>query len=194
MNTGLIEKRLRESIQAKQEVLHNPALLQEIARLADAIGTAILGGGKLLLCGNGGSAADALHIAGEILGRFQKERPGFGAIALNADVATLTAIANDYGYDEVFARQVEGLMKPRDILMGISTSGHSRNVVRAFEKAKEIGGTVALLAGKDGGVLKSMADIPVVVPAQVTARVQECHLCIYHILCELVEDRLIGDA
>lgn len=187
-----IRTRIQESIAAKQSLLEDTELIATIDRLAKDVAASILRGGKLLICGNGGSASDALHIAGEILGRFQMERPGYAAVALNADVATMTAIANDYGYEYVFSRQVEGLMQKDDILLGISTSGNSANIVRAFEKAKEKGGRTALLSGKDGGKLKAMADYPIVVPAKVTARIQECHLCIYHILCELVEAQIVA--
>lgn len=190
MHNSLIKERFNESIAVKEAVLTNEQIINTISSLADEISESIKSGGKLLICGNGGSAADALHIAGEIIGRFQKERKGFAAVSLNADVATMTAIANDYGYEEVFARQVEGIMNPQDILMGISTSGNSKNVVRAFEKAHDIGGKTALLSGKDGGVLKNIADYAIIVPSKVTARIQESHLLIYHILCEIIEDNL----
>lgn len=183
----LIRQRIQESIEAKQALLKDEKLLYAISALANEIVESLSNGGKLLVCGNGGSAADALHIAGEILGRFVMERPGYAAIALNADVATLTAVGNDYGYDHIFSRQVEGLMNHNDVLLGISTSGNSENIVRAFEKAKEKGGKTALLTGKTGGKLKDLADYAIIVPANVTARIQECHTCIYHILCELVE-------
>lgn len=190
MHNILIKERFNESIAVKEAVLTNEQIINTISSLADEISESIKSGGKLLICGNGGSAADALHIAGEILGRFQKERKGYAAVSLNADVATMTAIANDYGYEEVFARQVEGIMNPQDILLGISTSGNSKNVVRAFEKAHDIGGKTALLSGKDGGVLKNIADYAIIVPSKVTARIQESHLLIYHILCEIIEDNL----
>lgn len=193
MYTQMIRSRMQESIDAVTTLLHDETTIAQIASLADAIAASILQGGKLLICGNGGSAADALHIAGEILGRFQKERRGYAAVALNADVATLTAIANDYGYEQVFSRQVEGLMTKQDILLGISTSGNSANIIHAFAKAKEIGGKTALLSGKDGGSLKSQADFAIIAPSQITAHVQECHLCIYHILCELIENALISN-
>lgn len=186
----MIKKRFQESIEVKTNILQDDSLIHLINDLAGAITESIQNGGKLLLCGNGGSASDALHTAGELVGRFQQERKAWPAIVLNADVATLTAIANDYGYDEIFARQVEAHMTHRDLLLGISTSGNSNNIVRAFVKAKEIGGKTALLSGRDGGKLKSMADFPVVVSSNVTARIQESHICIAHILCELVESEL----
>lgn len=188
----VIKERFQESIEVKTNILKDDRLIQLINDLADAISESIKNGGKLLICGNGGSASDALHIAGELVGRFQKERKAWPAIVLNADVATMTAISNDYGYDEIFARQVEAHMTNRDLLLGISTSGNSNNIVRAFVKAKEIGGKTALLSGREGGKLKSIADFSVVVPSNVTARIQESHICIAHILCELVEFQLVG--
>ena len=150
----------------------------------------IANGGKILLCGNGGSASDALHIAGEIVGRFQKERKSWPAVVLNADVATLTAIANDYGYDNAFARQVEGFMTEKDLLIGITTSGNSENIYRAILKAKEIGGKTAVLTGRTGGKTAPIVDFPLVVPCDVTARIQESHITIGHIMCEIVEEKL----
>lgn len=129
---------IQDSIEAKQKVLDNSEILKTLELMADQITETLKKGGKILLCGNGGSASDALHFAGEIVGRFQKERKAYNAIALNADVATMTAIANDYGYDQVFSRQVEGLMTDKDVLIGISTSGNSKNIIKAVEKAHEI--------------------------------------------------------
>jgi D-sedoheptulose 7-phosphate isomerase len=141
-------------------------------------------------CNNGGSASDALHFAGEIIGRFGKERKAWPAITLNADVASITAIANDYSYDSIFSRQVEGLLNPKDILIGISTSGNSENVFLAIQKAIEIGAKTICLTGKQGGKIAPIVNFPIVVPSDVTARIQECHICLIHILCELIENRL----
>lgn len=186
----LIKQRFQDSIDVKKKIIENEELLDIISGTADAMAEAIESGGKILLCGNGGSASDALHIAGEIVGRFQKERKSWPAVVLNADVATLTAIANDYGYDNAFARQVEGFMTEKDLLIGISTSGNSENVYRAVLKAKEIGGKTAVLTGRTGGKIKEEVDFPIVVPCDVTARIQESHITIGHIMCEMVEDRL----
>ncbi len=186
----LIRQRFQDSIDVKKKIIENEELIDIISRTADAMADAIESGGKILLCGNGGSASDALHIAGEIVGRFQKERKSWPAVVLNADVATLTAIANDYGYDNGFARQVEGFMTEKDLLIGISTSGNSENVYRAVLKAKEIGGKTAVLTGRTGGKIKGEVDFPIVVPCDVTARIQESHITIGHIMCEIVEDRL----
>ncbi|WP_298034593.1 SIS domain-containing protein [uncultured Dysosmobacter sp.] len=185
-----IKKELKDSIAAKEALVRDPVALQTISNIAESMVGALREGGKILICGNGGSASDALHISGEIVGRFQKERKAYSAIALNADVATMTAIANDYGYGSVFSRQVEGLATDKDILIGISTSGNSDNIIRAFKKMHEIGGKTVLFSGRDGGKLKTMADLALVVPCDVTAHIQEAHECVYHILCGLVEDML----
>lgn len=185
-----IQERIRNSIQVKQELLENTELQERVSALCDEIIQCIQNGGKLILCGNGGSASDALHFAGEIVGRFQKERSPWSAIVLNADVATVTAIANDYGYEDVFARQAEGHIKKGDILIGISTSGNSENVYRAIEVAKKKEILTAAFLGKDGGKIGKYADIPIVIPCQTAARVQESHIMLIHIICEIVEEKL----
>ena len=143
---------------------------------------------KILLCGNGGSAADAQHIAAELVGRFQKERRSLPAIALTTDTSALTAIGNDYGYEQVFARQVEGLANKGDVLIGISTSGESENVLRAIEEAKKRGCKTIGLLGKDGGRIKDLCDASIVVPCNETPRIQEMHIMIGHILCSLIDE------
>lgn len=188
--TEIVKQRISDSIAVKQQLLENEELINTVATLADEIVKCIYKGGKLVICGNGGSASDALHFAGEIVGRFVKERKAWPAVVLNADVATMTAIANDYGYEDVFARQAEGHIKPGDIFVGISTSGNSENVFRAQLKAKELGAVTACLVGKDGGKIGHEADYPIIVPSPVTARVQESHINIIHILCELSEAKL----
>ncbi len=188
--TEIVRRRIADSIAVKKQLLENEGLINTVAELADEIVACISKGGKLVICGNGGSASDALHFAGEIVGRFVKERRAWPAVVLNADVATMTAIANDYGYEDVFARQAEGHVKPGDIFVGISTSGNSENVYRAQLKAKELGAKTACLVGKDGGKIGREADYPIVVPCNVTARVQESHIIIIHILCELSEVKL----
>jgi len=185
-----IRQRLRDSIAIKEKILSDDNLINSVSEIADKLADAIRSGNKLILCGNGGSASDALHFAGEIVGRFQKERSSWPAIVLNADVATMTAIANDYGYDDVFARQAEGHVREGDIFIGISTSGNSENVLRAAGVAKGKGAVTAAFLGKDGGKIKDVVDYPVVVECNTTARVQECHICIIHIICELVEEYL----
>lgn len=183
----IIKERIKESIDVKTKILNDEGLLKQIESAGEVLKDCIKGSGKVLLCGNGGSATDSIHIAGELVGRFQKERKSMPAIALPSDVASLTSIANDYSYDNLFAREVEGFMTKEDVLIGISTSGNSENVFRAIMKAKDIGGKTIALLGKDGGKIKTIADIPIVVPSHVTARIQESHIMIGHILCEIVE-------
>ena len=189
----LIKERINESIKVKQSILDDNELLENISKVADEIVLCIKNGGKLILCGNGGSCSDSQHFAGEIVGRFQKERKAWSAIVLNSDVATMTAIANDYSYDEVFARQAEAHTNKDDIFIGISTSGNSENVLRALKTAKSKGAKVVALLGKDGGKISHEADYPLTVRYNITARVQECHICIIHILCELVENILSNE-
>lgn len=189
-NINIIKQRLNDTIAVKQSLLANVSFIDMVSELADQIVDCISNGGKLVLCGNGGSASDALHFAGEIVGRFVKERKAWPAVVLNADVATMTAIANDYCYDDVFVRQAEGHVKAGDIFIGISTSGNSENVYRAVLKSKELGAYTACLAGKDGGKIAKIVDFPIVVPDNVTARIQESHICIIHILCEIAESKL----
>lgn len=187
----IIAKELQISIDVNRSILGNDMILNSICNAADTLIDSLRKGGKILLCGNGGSASDALHIAGELLGRFQKERKSYAAVALNADVATMTAIANDFGYCHVFSRQVEGLMNKEDVLVGLSTSGNSINIIKAFEQAKINGGKTILLSGENGGKLKEIADISIMIPSNITSHVQEAHTCIYHIFCEIVERALL---
>jgi len=189
MNQNIIN-RIEESIATKKNMLNNKELLYTLEKLSDAIAFAITNGHKLVICGNGGSASDSLHFAGEIVGRFQKERKSWPAVTLNSDVTSMTAIANDYGYNEVFARQAQGIVNNGDVFIGISTSGNSENVFRAVKTAKENGAITAALLGKDGGKIKNEVEYPIVVNSQVTARTQECHILLIHIMCELIEERL----
>ena len=166
------------------------ALEAPIERSGALIAEALGAGRKLLLCGNGGSAADSQHIAAELTGRFIKDRRPLAAVALTTDTSALTCIANDYSYDEVFARQVAALGTEGDCLIGLSTSGHSKNVIRAVEAARAIGMRVIGLLGRDGGALAPLCDVPIVVPSAVTARIQEAHIFIGHTLCGLIETAL----
>ena len=147
----------------------------------------IKNGGKILIMGNGGSAADSQHIAAEIVGRFKKERKGMPAIALTTDTSIITSVGNDYGYDYIFARQIEALCRPEDLVIGITTSGNSANVVRAMQAAKEIGATTIGLTGGSGGQLSAICDYNLVMPSAVTARIQEAHIFVGHSLCEILE-------
>jgi D-sedoheptulose 7-phosphate isomerase len=162
-------------------------LPEKLERVASLVETALAGGHKVLFCGNGGSAADSQHLAAEFVGRFQTERRGLPAIALTVDTSILTAVANDYGYDTVFARQVQALGEAGDVLVGISTSGNSRNVLLAVEEAKKKGIACVGMTAEGGGRMAGACDICLAVPAKVTARAQEMHIMLGHILCELVD-------
>ena len=162
----------------------------QISQAVDLLVDRLSKGNKLLVCGNGGSAADAMHICAELVGRFLKERRALPAIALNTDPAFLTAWSNDYSYESVFARQVEALAKRGDIVWGISTSGNSKNVLAALKTARELGALTIALTGQGGGVIAEYADVLLAVPLSVTARIQEVHTVTYHIICEAVEAAL----
>lgn len=189
----LMKQRIGESIEVKKGLLENEKLLSTLESLTSEIVTAIKSGHKLVLCGNGGSASDTLHFAGEIVGRFVRERSAWPAVVLNADVATMTAIGNDYGYDDVFARQAQGHCQEGDVFIGISTSGNSENVLRAVNMAKSKGCKTAALLGKDGGKIGKVVDYPLIVPCNTTARVQESHILLIHIMCELSEKELCNE-
>ncbi|MFH0971168.1 MAG: D-sedoheptulose 7-phosphate isomerase [Candidatus Micrarchaeota archaeon] len=165
---------------------------KQIAEAATIIISAFKRGNKVLLCGNGGSAADSQHIAAELVGRFMKERKALPAIALSTDTSALTALSNDYGFDIVFKRQIEALGNRGDILIAISTSGNSKNIIAAAEEAKKKGLHVIGLSGKSGGKLKAKSDICICVPSDRTDRIQEVHIAIGHIICDLVEKDLFG--
>ena len=156
-----------------------------------SISEAIRRGNKLLIAGNGGSAADAQHIAAEVVGRFYRERRGLPAIALTTDTSILTSIGNDYGFEQIFSRQIEALGRKGDVFLGISTSGNSVNVVNAVRKAAELGITTVGLTGEEGGKLKGLVDILIAVPSSNTPRIQEVHITIGHIICELVEQYMV---
>lgn len=182
----LIEQRFLEHLAVADAVLHS-GIIAQIEVIAAEIKKALASGNKVLFCGNGGSAADSQHLAAEFVGRFQKERRGLPAIALTVDTSILTAVGNDYGYEKVFVRQVEALAKPGDVLVGISTSGNSANVVEAVELAKSMGVYCVGMTAAGGGKMAALCDQCIAVPAKVTARAQEMHILIGHILCELVD-------
>jgi D-sedoheptulose 7-phosphate isomerase len=185
---NIIAQRFEEHLELVAAVQKDQALLAKLAAAAELIRTALATGHKLLFCGNGGSAADAQHWAAEFVGRFQKERRGLPAIALTVDTSILTAVANDYGYERVFSRQVEALGQPGDVLIGVSTSGNSGNVVAAVELAKTRGLKTVSLTGCGGGKLAQLTDVCLAIPCKVTARVQEVHSLMGHILCELADE------
>ena len=167
-------------------------LATDIEKTGALLLNCLLSGGKLLLCGNGGSAGDAQHFAAEIIGRFERERRAYPAVALTTDTSILTAVGNDYGYQEVFARQVDGLGRPGDVLLGISTSGHSPNVVRAMERARALGLKSVGLLGKDGGALRDHVDSAIIVDDSVTARIQEAHIFVLHYWAWQIENGLLA--
>ena len=179
---------LRGALSAHQQTMQQlETLLPKIDEVGQAMRACLQRGNKILLMGNGGSAADSQHIAAEIVGRYKRERRGLPAIALTTDSSILTAVGNDYGFDQVFSRQVEALCDEQDVVVGISTSGNSSNVVRAIEVAKERGAITVLFSGNTGGKLAGMCDYSLIVPAKETARIQEAHLFIAHSVCEIMD-------
>ncbi len=185
---GITEDRIRESIETKERILNDKVMVGLIEKAGECVKQSLSCDGKILLCGNGGSASDSIHIAAELTGRFQKVRKSLPAISLNSDVAALTAIANDFGYDQAFSRILSGIVHPQDVLIGISTSGNSENVYNAIVEASSKGVKTIALLGKDGGKIKDHADISIIVPSNCTARIQEAHILIGHIICEIVEE------
>lgn len=192
-DTERIQALFNQSIQTKIDAL--PLLIRPISEAAQLIFERLLQGNKILSCGNGGSAGDAQHFSSEMLNRYERDRPGLPAIALTTDSSTLTSIANDMDFSAIFARQVEALGQPRDLLLAISTSGNSDNVNRAVQSAHEREMSIVALTGRDGGnlgKLLSPGDVEIRVPAEVTARIQETHLLVIHCLCDLVDQQLLG--
>lgn len=179
-----------ESIEVKQKILSDNAMQERIREVALLCAEAFCNGNKVLFCGNGGSAADAQHLAAEFSGRFYYDRPPLPSEALHVNTSYLTAVANDYSYDEVYSRIIRGSGKDGDVLIGISTSGNSINIIRAFEVANELGMTTIALTGESGGNMKNHCDYLINVPSSDTPRIQESHIMIGHIICELVESSL----
>ena len=167
-------------------------LLMLIKESGDLCIQALQNGNKIMLCGNGGSAADAQHIAAELSGRFKRERIPLAGIALTTDTSALTAIGNDYGYEYTFSRQLEALGKSDDILIAISTSGNSINIINAITSAKKIGVKTITLTGKDGGKMKNLGDINIIIPSNDTPRIQEMHIMVGHMICALIDEEIIG--
>lgn len=191
VNVPAVERMIEASIAVKQALIADQQLLREIVRVTLVIEQALRNGNKVMLAGNGGSAADAQHIAAEFVSRFEFDRPGLPSIALTTDTSMLTAIGNDYGYEQVFARQLQANGRRGDVFIGISTSGNSKNVIRAVESCKEMGIVSVALCGA-GGHLKTLCDHALAVPSTHTPRIQECHSLIGHIVCGLVEDAIWG--
>jgi D-sedoheptulose 7-phosphate isomerase len=189
-----ISRQFEDSAQAKLAAME--ALSAPIAQAVEAMVASLLAGGKIMACGNGGSAADSQHFAAEMLNRFEKERPPLAAVALTTDTSTLTSIANDYSYDLVFAKQVAALGQPSDVLLAISTSGNSQNVVEAIRAAHEREVRVVALTGKGGGAIGPLlneTDVHICVPSDRTSRIQEVHLLTLHCLCDGIDCMLLGE-
>lgn len=185
-----IIRSIEESIATKQAILANQALLETIQAVANVMIRALRDGKRILWCGNGGSAADAQHLAAELSGRFYYDRPPLNSEAMHCNTSYLTAVANDYGYDLIYSRMIDGACKPGDVLIGISTSGNSTNICNAFRKAKELGVITVALTGEMGGEMKALADYLLNVPSADTPRIQESHIMIGHIICEIVEAKM----
>lgn len=185
---SLLQRSLHEHIQAIEALLKTH--LTEIERSGQMICSALDQGNKVLLCGNGGSAADAQHIAAELVGTYELQRRAWPSIALTTDTSALTALSNDFGYDHVFARQVEALAREADVLVALSTSGGSPNVIKAAESARKLGCRIIALTGRTGEPLASMCDVAITVPSERTSRIQEAHITIGHLWCEMVDTQL----
>jgi D-sedoheptulose 7-phosphate isomerase len=188
-----IEKAIRESIELKSKVLENEDLLITIREVVLTCSEALCQGNKILFCGNGGSAADAQHLSAELSGRFYFDRPPLAAEALHVNTSYLTAVANDYSFDEVYARMVRAIGNEGDVLIGLSTSGNSPNIIKAFQAAHEKGLITIAFTGETGGKLRPLSDFLVNVPSKDTPRIQECHILIGHILCEQIEAKMFSE-
>jgi len=183
---------IQASVDTKLRLLNDPVLMATIEKVTAVITTAFANGNKVLFCGNGGSAADAQHLAAEFSGRFYSDRDPLPSEALHCNSSYMTAVANDYGYDVVYSRMVRGMGKPGDVLVGLSTSGNSVNIIKAMEEAKKIGMINVVLSGEGGGKLRTMCDYLINVPSNDTPRIQESHIMVGHIICELVESGLFN--
>lgn len=188
-----IKNQVKKSYETKQNIYEDNYILEKIELLSKTCVELYRNGGKTILAGNGGSAADAQHIAAELVGRYGFDRASIPSLALSTDTSNLTAIGNDYGFDKIFSRQLEGMGQDGDIFIGISTSGNSLNIINAFKVAKEKNILSVALVGKDGGEMAKMADIALVVPSNSTPRIQESHILIGHILCDIIEKELFSD-
>ena len=181
---------IQASIDTKQKLLADPVLIERIEKVTSIIAKAFANGNKVLFCGNGGSAADAQHLAAEFSGRFYTDRDPLPSEALHCNSSYMTAVANDYGYDVVYSRIVKGTGKPGDVLIGLSTSGNSINIINAIEQAKKIGMITVVLTGETGGKMKNICDYLINIPSNDTPRIQESHIMVGHIICQLVEEEL----
>ena len=188
-----IKNQIQQSFETKQAIFNDDTFVALLESLAKKCVQVYRANKKTILAGNGGSAADAQHIAAELVGRYGFDRPSIPSLALTTDTSNLTAIGNDYGYDEVFSRQLDGMGQEGDIFFAISTSGNSKNLINAFKVAKRKKITTVALVGKDGGAMAKMADFSLVVPSDATPRIQESHILIGHIICDIIEKELFGE-
>lgn len=188
----MVKKIIQASIETKQQVLKNEELLKSICDIVNLITEAFRNGHRVFFCGNGGSAADAQHLAAEFSGRFYKDRKALPAEALHCNTSYLTAVANDYGYDSVYSRMIDGIGQKGDVLVGLSTSGNSENIIRAFTVAKGKGMTTVAFTGESGGQLKTISNYLINIPSTDTPRIQESHIMVGHIICELVEKKIFN--
>jgi D-sedoheptulose 7-phosphate isomerase len=187
-----IKELIQSSIEVKQSLLQDEALVKQIETVVEVVTNAFKNGNAVYFAGNGGSAADAQHLAAEFSGRFYKDRKALPSDALHCNSSYLTAVANDYCYDVIYARLLEGLAKSGDVLVGISTSGNSANIIKAFEMAKSIGVVTVGFTGATGGKMKPLSDFLINIPSTTTPRIQESHILVGHIICELVEENIFG--
>jgi D-sedoheptulose 7-phosphate isomerase len=181
---------IENSIEVKKQIIQNEDIIEKIINSVKIITKTFKGGGKVLFCGNGGSAADAQHLAAEFSGRFYIDRKALNAEALHCNTSYLTAVANDYSYDLIYSRLIEGIAKKGDVLIGLSTSGNSKNIINAFKTAKEMSMKIIAFTGETGGLMKEVADVLINVPSKDTPRIQESHILLGHVICELVEYNL----
>ena len=193
MDIAGIQHIIEDSIATKQAIVSGQTLMQTVGKIADAITACYRNGGKVLFCGNGGSAADAQHLAAELSGRFYFDRPPLDAEALHVNSSYVTAVANDYSYNEIYSRYVNGVGKKGDVLIGISTSGNSENILRALKVAKNKGMVTVAMTGESGGKMKDLVDFLLNVPSTDTPRIQEAHIMLGHIFCQIVEEDLFGN-
>ena len=192
MSLTTIKQLIQSSIEVKQQLLQDEVLMQQIATVVDVVTDTFKNGNAVYFAGNGGSAADAQHLAAEFSGRFYKDRKALPSDALHCNSSYLTAVANDYSYDVIYSRLLEGIAKKGDVLVGISTSGNSGNIVKAFEMAASMGVITVGFTGANGGKMKNMANYLINVPSNTTPRIQESHILVGHIICELVEENIFG--
>ena len=187
---NIIQKRLLESIEVKRNILEDPHIIKQISIVADKMIECFKAGGSVYFSGNGGSAADAQHLAAELSGKFYMDRDPLPSEALHCNTSFLTAVGNDYSFDDIYARLIRGIGKKGDILVGLSTSGNSKNILKAVEQCKQMGIYTVALTGESGGKLHNLADICICVPSNDTPRIQESHITIGHIMCEIIESSL----